>query len=157
MAFSKNISTGRSQEKEDKELSGQSAEEKIRRRRCSGTSYRRTTLGCLSSFSVAISVFICATAATNEQARRKNPGIDPWIGQKGGAHLLVDLHGEDVLAIEDLDGKGRPVSACRASLTLPKCPSPSVRPISYLPIRIAPSAAAMPAWVRRPTGTSRRG
>ncbi|XP_044978979.1 uncharacterized protein LOC123446442 [Hordeum vulgare subsp. vulgare] len=101
---------------------------KIRGRRCSGTSYRRTTLGCLSSFSVMIFVFMCATAATNEQARRKNPRIDPWIGQKGARTCSSVFMARMRWRSRILMAKGRPVLACRASLTLPKCPSPSVRP-----------------------------
>ena len=48
--------------------------------------------------------------------------------------------------------KARPESACRASLTLPKFPSPSVRPISYFPIRIASSDAAMGGKGPEPLG-----
>uniref|UniRef100_A0A0A9CEQ0 Uncharacterized protein n=1 Tax=Arundo donax TaxID=35708 RepID=A0A0A9CEQ0_ARUDO len=77
------------------------------------TSYSRTTLGCLSSFSVAISLFICSSIFMARMRCR--------------SRILM--------------AKARPVSACRASLTLPKWPSPSVRPISYFPMRIAPAPA----------------
>jgi hypothetical protein len=53
-----------------------------------------------------------------------------------------------------LMAKARPVSACRASLTLPKWPSPSVRPISYFPIRIPPPPAVAPPRWRSPAAVS---
>jgi hypothetical protein len=70
-------------------------------------------LGCLSSLSVPISLLICKRKESNSRAvsNRFTTRRREKMDRERDSHLVVDVLGEDLVPVEDLDGE---VAACGA-------------------------------------------
>jgi len=76
------------------------------------------------------------------------------VGGRAATHLLVDLHGEDALAVEDLDGEGPARVRVPRQLHLAEVALPERPPHLVLPHPHSPAAGTVLA--RRSSAGRRR-